>query len=102
MKRKVDSNAFFSIESVAGDYNIALNTQHEIYDKLLRALNGLELADHKEHDKVELSNKIKKANYVLKILLESWARMENEAPPSEKIRFKETRRLWGKILKDVI
>lgn len=102
IKRRVDSNAFFSIQSESGNYDIALNTQHEIYDNLLTISDGLEMDDPEEYDKIELINKMKKANYLLKILLGSWARMENEAPHGEKIRFKETRRLWGKILKDIL
>ncbi len=99
-RKKIDTNAFFSVESEADLLIIALNTEHDTYEKLFGILDEIENADEEDYDVGELRNKIEKANTSIKILLEAWARMEDEAPINKKGKYKEARRLWGQIAKE--
>jgi len=100
IRKRIDTNAFFSVESEADLLIIALNTEHDTYDKLFGILDEIENSDEDEYDLAELRNKVEKANDSIKILLEAWARMEDEAPLTQKSKFKEARRLWGQIAKE--
>ena len=98
-KRKIDTDAFFSVESESGILMIVLNTDHDAYNKLFGILESLETVEE-GYNINDLNNKIEKAHNSIKILLEAWARMEDEATFSEKGKLKESRRLWGKIAKE--
>jgi|SaaInlV_200m_DNA_6_1039755.scaffolds.fasta_scaffold01088_5 hypothetical protein len=77
--------SFFSCESVAGVLNINVNMDHPFYNHLWKVL---ELENNDE------------SMVALKILMQSWARLEDEAPPSKKQEFGDLREDWGRIVRD--
>ena len=78
----------FDIELKAGIYNIQLNKNHPAFVNFFKLL-----ADQDELNNDENSSSEKG----LKLLLESWARLEDEASENLKEQLQEIRYEWGKL-----
>jgi hypothetical protein len=92
--RPLGGAEIFSVEPTAGAIIIGLNTDHQAYDKLFSSLN----LDHEvELDEQESKAKLSDANTALKLLLEAWARMEDEALDEERHLYKDIRNDWGRV-----
>ncbi len=91
----IDTPAFFSVESKGGVLTITLNTQHPAYESLLEVLQPD--ADPKEDTPEELHARLTAANKGLKLLLEAWARYEDEESGQMRERLQEARTDWGKV-----
>ena len=89
----------FTVEPEAGAILIGLNKDHQAYDELF---SSLDLEDEEELDEAEAAEKLKDANEALKLLLEAWARMEDEAPDNQKPKYKDIRNDWGRVARDFL
>ena len=83
-----NSIMLFDIELKAGIYNIQLNKNHPAFVNFFKLL-----ADQDELNNDENSSSEKG----LKLLLESWARLEDEASENLKEQLQEIRYEWGKL-----
>jgi len=90
LSRQLDGYQMFSVRSVGGVLHIYLNTDHPIYDFL-------------RHVEDELSDKVKETDpayqsiVAIRLLLSSWARMEDHTEnKEERMRIQEIAREWGK------
>ena len=77
----------FDIELKAGIYNIKLNKQHPAFLDFFKLL-----ADQDSLEEGQPSSE-----RGLKLLLESWARLEDEAPENLKDQLQEIRFQWGTL-----
>ena len=85
-----DSPAFFSVMPRGGVIVLTLNTRHPVYEHLIEVL---ERADHGSTE-----DRLQNAREGLKLLLEAWARYEDEQP--EGIRrdaAMDARTDWGRV-----
>jgi hypothetical protein len=89
----------FSVEPASGAILIGLNTDHVAYDELF---SSLDLEDEEELDEAEAAEKLRDANQSLKLLLEAWARMEDEARDERRDEFKDIREDWGRVARDFL
>jgi hypothetical protein len=78
----------FDIELKAGIYNIKLNKNHPAF------LNFFKLLEDKDD---KSNNDEPSAERGLKLLLESWARLEDEASENLKAELQDIRLEWGKL-----
>ena len=77
----------FDIELNAGIYNIKLNKKHPAFLNFFKLLS----------DQEDVNNDEPSSEKGLKLLLESWARLEDEAPENLKIQLQDIRLEWGKL-----
>lgn len=77
----------FDIELNAGIYNIKLNKKHPAFLNFFKLLS----------DQDDMNNDEPSSEKGLKLLLESWARLEDEAPENLKIQLQDIRLEWGKL-----
>jgi len=75
----------FDIELKAGIYNIKLNKDHPAFLSFFKLLDDLSEEDNEEDSPLK----------GLKLLLESWARLEDEASDNLKEQLQEIRFKWG-------
>ena len=78
----------FDIELNAGIYNIKLNKKHPAF------LNFFKLLTDQDEN---IDSDEPSSEKGLKLLLESWARLEDEAPENLKIQLQDIRLEWGKL-----
>jgi len=91
---KVDLSTpeFFSIRPKAGVILIGLNTNHPLYDHLVTLLEQ----DPEDADVETLRGRLRQSYEGLKLLLEAWARYEDELTDGpRRERAQETRFQWG-------
>ena len=78
----------FDIELNAGIYNIKLNKKHPAFLNFFKLLSDQEENINADEPSAEKG---------LKLLLESWARLEDEAPENLKTQLQDIRLEWGKL-----
>lgn len=89
-----DSPAFFTVEPTPGTLQVALNTEHRFYEEIWKALNSEEGSIPEE----EYEARLEQMKGSLRLLLYSWARMEDESTED----FKQTRWSWGALLDEFL
>jgi hypothetical protein len=83
-----DGSSFFAIETRGGIMNINMNANHPLHKHLYDILDS-------EDSRVDQSTLI-----ALKIMLQAWARMEDEAPAVQRDQFADLRNDWGRMTRD--
>lgn len=97
---EIDSEAFFSVEPEAGNYIIIWNKSHPLYSRLSDLFEEI---DGDKASSIEELRRIAIDMYdAIKIIVASWARMEDEASGERKGEMKKIRRVWGEICSDLI
>jgi len=97
-ERKMDTDAFFSVEQTVGSLIVYLNQSHDAYKHLFAALEDIEINDKLSEE--ELIQRGIHASNSVKLLLGAWARYEDEAGAEEKKRLLKFRRGWGAMADD--
>jgi len=98
----LETAAFFSVRSKAGELLITLNTAHPAYEQLFQLLD-VDESGLTEEDCAELQERLAKASTSFKLLIESWARYEDEqtnVPAKE--RLQDMRSDWGKVARQFL
>ena len=85
-------DAFFDVESVNDVLEIWLNDQHPVHKHLIQVL----AAEIEDQSSEELVERIRKAEFTLKMLLIAWARHEDKVPTEIKERLEDIRMDWGR------
>lgn len=80
----------FDIELNAGIYFIKMNKKHPAFLNFIKLLHDQDKELKKDDDEPS-------SEKGLKLLLESWARLEDEAPDSLKTQLQDIRLEWGKL-----
>lgn len=90
VEASVDSPAFFSVTPRAGAIMLRLNTKHPVYEHLIEVLDPEESGSAEER----LAN----AREGIKLLLEAWARYEDEQPEGpRRDAAMDARSDWGRV-----
>ena len=91
----LETSAFFSVRPRGGALIISLNTSHPAYDHLIELLDTPDLENQAPEDLVARLNNAWKG---LKLLLEAWARYEDEQPEGpRRDQAQDTRNDWGRV-----
>lgn len=94
-----DSHAFFSVDLMAGMLQVIFNEKHPLHAHLLAVLE--EVPEDATPD--ELRQRLDRAADTFKLLLFSWARMEDEIPSDRKReKIADARQDWGRYARDFI
>jgi hypothetical protein len=94
-----DTPAFFSIDLMAGMLQVIFNERHPLHAQLIAVLDDVP-ADADVHD---LRDRLNRAAETFKLLLFSWARMEDETYPDlERERIADARREWGRVARQFV
>ena len=88
---RVDSSAFFGVESVGNIIQVWLNDRHPAYEHLIEVL----MADE-ESSAEDLERRLQKADFTLQMLLVAWARYEDKLGKAERERAQDMRTDWGR------
>lgn len=88
--------AFFSVESKAGVLTITLNTTHPAYVSLLEVMEK-EPSEVASDNVDQLRGRLIGAASGLKLLLEAWARYEDELSGPKRDRASDARYDWGRV-----
>lgn len=87
---QLDGFQIFNVRSNQGVLHINLNTDHPIYDLLKHIENGLP-------EDIDESNPAFQASVAIRLLLSSWARMEDQTESrEERIRIQDVAMNWGR------
>ncbi len=85
----IDSPAFFSVQPRGGVILIALNTNHPVHEHLIEVLDP---------DEQEINPALNNAREGLRLLLEAWARYEDEQPEGSRRDYAmDVRSDWGRV-----
>ncbi len=94
-----DSHAFFSVDLMAGMLQVIFNEKHPLHAHLLAVLE--EVPEDATPD--ELRHRLDRAADTFKLLLFSWARMEDEIPSDrQREKIADARQDWGRYARDFI
>ncbi|MDS0223457.1 ATP-binding protein [Haloarcula sp. S1AR25-5A] len=99
VEKPLASSQIFSVEPTAGSIIIGVNKDHLAYEELF---SSLEFEDEEEFDEEEATEKLEAANMALKLLLEAWARMEDEESGETKHQLKDIRNDWGRVAREFL
>ena len=99
VEKHLTSSQIFSVEPTAGSIIIGVNKDHLAYDELF---SSLELEDEDEIGEEEAAKKLQNANMALKLLLEAWARMEDEETTDMKHQLRDIREDWGRVAREFL
>lgn len=96
---ETESPAFFTVRPKSGVILIQLNTNHPAHTHLLELLE-----DSPDDSNIDaLRTRMERCYDGLKLLLEAWARYEDEVPDgAQKDRLQDIRGDWGKIARDFL
>ncbi|MEO1955225.1 MAG: ATP-binding protein [Gammaproteobacteria bacterium] len=83
-----DGPSFFAIETRGGVMNINVNANHSLHKHLYDILDS----DNSEANHSTL--------IALKIMIQAWARMEDESSDIQRERFSDIRNDWGRMTRD--
>ncbi|NEA58853.1 ATP-binding protein [Streptomyces sp. SID13666] len=94
-----DSHAFFSIDLMAGMLQVIFNEKHPLHTHLMTVLE--EVPEDATVD--DLRHRLERASDTFKLLLFSWARMEDEIPNDrQREKIADARQDWGRYARDFI
>jgi Histidine kinase-, DNA gyrase B-, and HSP90-like ATPase len=94
-----DSDAFFNIDLMAGMLQVIFNTEHPLHDHLMAALENVP----EDAGEADLRERLARASEAFKLLIFSWARMEDEIPGErDRLRVSYARRDWGRYARDFV
>lgn len=95
----IDTPAFFNVTPRGGVIIVTLNTDHPAYSKLVEVLEE----DSEGIDEETLKMRLSTARDGLKLLLEAWARYEDEQPlGTQRNNTKDARWDWGRVARQFL
>jgi hypothetical protein len=95
---EMQTDAFFSVRPKGGTILIQLNTDHSAYKHLVALLEQ----DPDGSDVARLRDRMRKSHEGLKLLLEAWARYEDELSDAQKDRARDARADWGRVAREFL
>ena len=98
MHASIETDAFFTVRPKGGTLLISINTDHPAYQHLVALLEQ----DPDESDLAAIRQRMRQSYEGLKLLIEAWARYEDELPLEQKDRAKEVRADWGRVAKQFL
>lgn len=96
---RVDSSAFFGVESVGNVIQVWLNDGHPAYQHLIEVLMMGEEAEISADD---MERRLNKVDFTLRMLLVAWARYEDKLTREDRDRARDMRTDWGREARDFL
>jgi hypothetical protein len=94
-----DTPAFFSIDLLAGMLQVIFNDRHPLHTELMAVLEEVP----EDATEAELRDRLIRAANTFKLLIFSWARMEDEIPNDrQREKIADARRDWGRYARDFL
>lgn len=94
-----NSSAFFNVKPKGGALLITLNTRHPAYVNLVEVLEE----STEGASESDIRSRLGRALHGLKLILEAWARYEDELPDGDRrIAAQETREDWGRVARQFL
>lgn len=85
-------DAFFDVESVNDVVEVWLNEKHPVYEHFIEVITN----ETEDQTLQELTERLEKASFTLRMLLFAWARHEDKAPIGMKEKLQDIRMDWGR------
>lgn len=85
-------NAFFEVSSVNDVIEVWLNDGHPVYQHLIEAISDFE----GDESLADLTSRLEKASFTLKMILIAWARHEDKVGSVQKEHLQDVRTDWGR------
>ena len=96
---ELDSVYMFSVRKAGGKIIVTLNIKHPLYSRLVGILDKADqFNDPSEND----TERLEKANVALKVLIYSWARMEDEVTSKQKSELQNVRYNWSNVANEFL
>jgi hypothetical protein len=98
--QSLDSASFFSVRHMVGVIVMVLNIDHPAYSHLIELLEDPPATA--EINSEVLRDRLTRCHDGLKLLIEAWARFEDELPDSERVRAQDFRNDWGRVAREFL
>lgn len=85
-------DAFFDVEDASDVIEVWLNDKHPVFEHFIEAITD----DWEDHTLDELTQRLSRAAFALRLLLYAWARYEDKAPANLKSQIEDFRMDWGR------
>ena len=96
---RVDSSAFFGVDSVGNVIQVWLNDEHPAYQHLIEMLM---MGEEDEVSADDMERRLNRADFTLRMLLVAWARYEDKVHGEDRDRAQEMRMDWGREARDFL
>ncbi len=96
--QSLDTDAFFTVRAKGGAILITLNTDHPAHQHLVALLESDPDAD----DLAAIRERMRKSHEGLKLLIEAWARYEDELPLQQRDAARQARNDWGRVARQFL
>jgi hypothetical protein len=98
--KKIDGDVFFSPEAKVGSVIVYMNENHVAFKHLFQVLDDVDTNEELSED--QLRRKIVHATAALKLIIGSYAKLEDEADGEARKHLQRIRRDWGRYAEDFL
>ena len=98
--KRIDGDVFFSPEAEVGSLIVYMNENHVAFKHLFQVLDDVDT--NEELSETQLRRKIVHATAALKLIIGSYAKLEDEADGETRRNLQRTRRDWGRYAEDFL
>ena len=98
--KKIDGDVFFSPEAKVGSVIVYMNENHVAFKHLFQVLDDVDTNEELSED--QLRRKIVHATAALKLIIGSYAKLEDEADGETRKQIQRIRRDWGRYAEDFL
>ena len=98
--KKIDGDVFFSPEAKVGSLIVYMNENHVAFKHLFQVLDDVDT--NEELSEAKLRRKVVHATAALKLIIGSYAKLEDEADGETRRNLQRVRRDWGRYAEDFL
>ena len=98
--KRIDGDVFFSPEAKVGSVIVYINENHVAYKHLFQVLDDVDT--NEELSEAQLRRKMVHATAALKLIIGSYAKLEDEADGEARRNLQRVRRDWGRYAEDFL
>jgi hypothetical protein len=98
--QSLDSASFFSLLHRVGVIVVVLNIDHPAYEHLIELMEEPPTSD--EANTEVLRDRLTRCHDGMKLLIEAWARFEDELPAGDRVKAQDFRNDWGRVAREFL
>ena len=98
--KRIDRDVFFSPEAKVGSVIVYMNENHVAFKHLFQVLDDVDT--NEELSEAQLRSKVVHATAALKLIIGSYAKLEDEADGESRRNLQRVRRDWGRYAEDFL
>ena len=98
--KRIDGDVFFSPEAKVGSVIVYMNENHVAFKHLFQVLDDVDT--NEELSEAQLRSKVVHATAALKLIIGSYAKLEDEADGESRRNLQRVRRDWGRYAEDFL